>query len=543
MSTTGIEIENIAKSTAKKSSITIGAHRKLTLADVKKLADTCEVRLNPEVIPQIENTYRFLKSCVDNRTPIYGVNTHFGDQVHFLDTHLKNTESTSYEACITSRQMNLIRSHRCALGDIVPLEIVRVAMMLRAHCLAQGYSGVTLAAIHALLNYVNAGITPLVPKYGSIGASGDLIPLACIAAAIIGEEVNVMYQNEIMPASHAMQIAKLTPLKPQLRDGLALINGTSFMTAISSLALYQLKRLFKQMLCAIGMALEAMQVITSGYHPLVHRLKLQSGENSVNDFLLEFWKGSQLLFDLDELRLATLTEEKHTTRSVQDYYSLRSVAQGFGPFQENLVRATDWIENEMNAVSDNPIIDTNENKIYHCANFMGYYVTNACDILKMDIAQASTWIHALLANLVHPRKNHDLPANLVSDPGRHNGFRPIQLLAASLAVQNRKLAQSHQAHMLPTEGDNQDVNSLGTHAALDLREATDNLERLTAILFLASTQALEFRGQEKAGKKSRIIHKIIRRHSATVAVCRPLSEEIHAIITLLKEEKIGFVST
>jgi histidine ammonia-lyase len=192
----------------------------------------------------------------------------------------------------------------------------------------------------------------------------------------------------------------------------------------------------------------------------------------------------------------------------------------------------------MNSVNDNPIIDTVENKVHHNANFMGYYITDASDKLKIDIAQASTWIHALLANLVHPRKNHHLPANLVQNPGRQNGFRPLQLLAASLAVQNRKLAQAHQAFMLPTEGDNQDVNSLGTHAAFDLRDAVNNLERLTAILFLASVQALEFRGIEKAGLQSRQIYDVIRKHSATVADCRPMSDEIASICQLMEDEKI-----
>jgi len=268
----------------------------------------------------------------------------------------------------------------------------------------------------------------------------------------------------------------------------------------------------------------------------VHHLKRQSGEIKVNEFLLDFWQGSQLITDLDELRDAQKTTDNH--RPVQDYYSLRAVSQGFGPLQENLERAIIWIENEMNSVNDNPIIDAAEQKIHHSANFMGYYITDACDMLKMDIAQASTWLHALLANLIHPRKNHGLPANLVENPGTQNGFRPIQLLAAALAVQNRKLAQNHQAYTLPTEGDNQDVNSLGTHSALDLQEAVANLERLTAILLLAATQALEQRGIEKSSKQSQAVYKIIREYSPKVSDCRPMSDEMNMIISLLDEERI-----
>jgi histidine ammonia-lyase len=527
-----------------KTHIAIGHDRKLTLQEVSRLvAEKVAIVLSFTSYPAMEASYRFLQACIDQHLPIYGINTNFGDQICFLDAHLKTDDRALYQQSINERQENIIKSLACSVGNIVPPEIIKVTMMLRAHCLAQGYSGVSCAAVEAILAYLNAGITPIVRQYGSIGASGDLIPLASLAAGIIGEEVDVLYQGEIMKAPRAIELAGLEKFKPQLRDGLALVNGTSFMTAIASLALCDLKRLFRQMLYAVGMALESMLVISSAYHPLVHQLKQQAGENIVNHILLNFWEGSQLLSNLDELRAIHAAQSKAIEKTayvkpMQDYYSLRAVPQGFGPLQENLTRAITWIENEMNSVNDNPIVDAENGHIHHGANFMGYYVTDACDMLKMDLAQASSWIHALLANMVHPRKSHNLPANLVQDPGKNNGFRSMQLLAAALAVQNRKLAQTHQAFMLPTEGDNQDVNSLGTHAALDLKEAVANLERLTAILLLASAQALELRGIKKAGKKTQQIYQAIRECSPAVLDCRPMTEEIHAIIGLLKEERI-----
>ena len=516
------------------SAVTIGHGCQLTIASSHTLAHYLSpVALPPQAMELIESSYQFLKVHVDSRVPIYGINTNFGDQVRYIDTAIKKVDALDYYDSINERQENIIRSLSCGLGKIVPPHIVRVTMMLRAHCLAQGYSGVHPELINALLDFINAGITPVVRCYGSIGASGDLIPLAMIAAALIGEQVPVMYQNKVMMAPEAIQAAGLKAYKPVLRDGLALINGTSFMTAISSLAIYDLHHLFPQMLAAVAMTLEALLVISSAYHPMVHQLKKQQGEIAINQFFIDFWEGSQLLTDLNELRTTDCTY-----KPVQDYYSIRSVPQGFGPFQENLTRAITWIENEMNSVNDNPVIDAASEHIHHSANFMGYYVTDACDILKMNSAQASTWLHALLANLVHPRKNHDLPVNLVPNPNQHNGFRSMQLLAAALAVQNRKLAQAHQAVTLPTEGDNQDVNSLGTHAALDLQESVANLERLTAILLLASTQALELRGIEKASKRAQSIHSQIRQYSAKIENCRPMTEEIELVINLLKEGKI-----
>lgn len=516
------------------SIISIGRGRRLSISSSPALADYISpVALPPQSLEVIEASYQFLKVHVDSRVPIYGVNTNFGDQVRYIDASIKETDSLDYYDSINERQENIIRSLSCGLGDVVSPRIVRVTMMLRAHCLAQGYSGVHPELINSLLDFLNAGITPCVRCYGSIGASGDLIPLAMIAAALIGEEVAVIYQDRVMMAPEAIRLAGLKAYKPIMRDGLALINGTSFMTAIASLAIYDLNRLFTQMLSAIAMTLESLLVISSAYHPMVHQLKHHRGETAINQFFVDFWEGSQLLTDLDELRTTD-----YSYKPVQDYYSIRSVPQGFGPFQENLERAIEWIEKEMNSVNDNPVIDSEEGHIHHSANFMGYYITDACDIMKMNISQASTWMHALLANLVHPRKNHNLPVNLVPDPRKNNGFRSMQLLSAALAVQNRKLGQSHQSFTLPTEGDNQDVNSLGTHAAFDLQEAVTNLERLTAILILAASQALELRGIEKASKKAQFIHQIIRQYSPKIEACRPMTEEIEVIINLLRDGRI-----
>ncbi|MBA2654800.1 MAG: aromatic amino acid lyase [Gammaproteobacteria bacterium] len=537
-------IQNHPDRTTGTDEIIIGRGCKLTISDAKKLFhNNPRVNLSVESKNEMQRSYDFLKGYIDQRLPIYGINTHFGDQVNLLDPNLAPQNTTEkYGESINQRQLNLIKSHACGLGSILSPDIVKTAMLLRGHCLSQGFSGATPQVVTAIINFINHDIVPIVRCYGSIGASGDLIPLAMIAAAMVGEEVDVLYQGKLMKAPLALKMAGLQKFQPEGRDGLALINGTSLMTAIASLAVYDLHRIFKQALSAIAMALESMLVIESAYHPLVHQLKQQQGEILVNDFLLAFWKGSQLLTDLDELRQSNLTHltqnDSKPARAVQDFYSLRSVAQGFGPFHENLERATTWIENEMNSVNDNPIVDYVTQKIHHNANFMGYYVTDACDILKMNISQASTWLHALLANLVHPRKSQHLPANLVEDPGTQNGFRPLQLLAASLAVQNRKLAQVHQSYMLPTEGDNQDVNSLGTHAALDLKESTANFERLTAILLLAACQALEFRGLEKSSPRAKEIHSVMREHFAPVTSCRPLSDEIENIVSVLQSDII-----
>ncbi|MDP3710444.1 MAG: aromatic amino acid ammonia-lyase [bacterium] len=527
----------------KNETILLGGASTLTLEDCFKIGNQyAEVHLHPKAKNMMLDSHRVLTDFLKKRLPVYGSNTHFGNQVNLPDTLLIK-DPDEYKEGVNKRQLNLIESHNCGLGAEVSQEIVRVTMALRAHCLALGYSGVRPEVAEQLINFINKKIHPVVRTYGSVGASGDLIPLSAIASALCGLETDVYFMNKKVSAQQAIKMAELDKLNPEVREGLALANGTSFMTAIATLAAYKLQRLFNSMLASLALSLEALEIIGDAHHPLVHTLKRQKGEQEINNFFLNFWKGSQLIKKLDDIRkdISEKIKNKEIIEKIpglQDYYSLRSVAQGFGPFKENLERAVAWIEGEINSVNDNPIISVKPPKIYHCANFMGYYVTDSCDILKMDIAQASTWLHAILANLVHPRKNSGLPANLVKQPGINNGFRPIQILAASLAVQNRKLAQAQQSFMLPTEGDNQDVNSLGTHAALDLKKSVDNLEYLVSILLLASVQALELRGLSLASLEARKIHRAIRKVSSFLNSDRSLTVDIEKVVVLMKEHGI-----
>lgn len=526
------------------STIIIGGNSKLTLESCFKVGrEMKNLSLDPKANKKIDSSHRILENFSKLRLPVYGLNTQFGNNANMLDANITNG-SNEYNQSVKKRQLNLVISHNVGLGDETAEEVVRVAMMLRAHCLGLGHSGVRPEVIQALINFVNNGIHPIINRYGSIGASGDLIPLASVAAAMCGEDTPVMYQGKKISAKEAIKKAGLKAIEPEEREGLALINGTSFMTANASLTIFDLRRLFNQLLSAIAMSLESLLIFDSPYQPFVHELKGHKGEIEINDFFIDFWKGSNLIRKLNHAREQSLHSVKtkknsnNYSENLQNYYSLRSVPQGFGPFKENLENAIRWIETEMNSVNDNPVISINPEEIYHSANFMGYYVTVACDTLKMDIAQASTWIHAILAIMIHPNKNFGLPANLVNRPDINNGYRPLQILSASLAVQNRKLAQSQQAFMLPTEGDNQDVNSLATHAAFDLKEAYNNLERLTAILMLASTQALEFRGIKNAATRSKNIHKTIRTVSPFLENDHSMSAEIQKLIELMRNGKI-----
>lgn len=525
-----------------RSTVKIGAGSKVSIADVANVArHRVSAHLSGSAVRQMKRSNLTLLQYVDRRVPIYGLSTQFGDQVKMIDDYIKEKDDRRYRQSIRDRQINLVRSHNCGVGEEAPVDAVRGAMLLRAHCLSLGYSGVRRQVVDSLLTFLRRDISPVVRRYGSIGASGDLIPLSAIAAALVGEDVEVWHEGKKTTMGAVGKHQHVTPLALDGREGLALINGTSFMTSMTALAVHDLEILFHNMMLGISVSLECLSVIDSAYEPLVHKLKNHSGSIDVNAFIIKAWKGSKLIRRLGDEREKVGNGSGRPAaelNNLQDYYSLRSVSQGFGPFKENLDRSLRWVENEINSVNDNPIIDSRKKQVLHGANFMGYYITEVCDTLKMDIAQASTWLHAILANFVHPRKNFGLPTNLVRQSNVYSGFRPLQILAAALAVENRKFAQSHQAYTLPTEGDNQDVNSLGTHASFDLTDSVNNLSQIVAIFVLAAAQAVELRGLNLVSVSGKKLHNFVRGISSILTVDRSTSVEIRELAKGLIGQRI-----
>lgn len=503
--------------------IILGGGKKIKIAEIEEAArKKAPVSQAPAAIKKMEKSRRALEKAVSRGNLVYGVTTQFGGDIGLASGFNKAAGGEGvFLDFLKQRQINLINSHNCGLGEETPEDIVRAAMLLRVNSLSLGFSGARPEAAKILVEFLNKGVVPVVRRFGSVGASGDLIPLAAIASALIGEG-ECFYKGKKYRTKNLLKKLKIKPLNLEAKEGLALINGTSFMTAISSLAVSDVQKLFPAVLSGLALSLEAMLGIKGAYHPFIHKAKGHQSQIKINNFFKDFWKGSQLIREND----------------FQDYYSLRAIPQGFGPFYENIKKAANWIETEANSANDNPLIGGGF-KIHNGANFMGYYVTEACDILKIDIAQASSWIHAVVANLIHPRKNKGLPANLVKYPEKNIGMKALQILAASLAVQNRKLALPNQAVMIPTEGDNQDVNSLGTHAAFDLKESCENLERLAAILLIVAVQALELRGIGKAGKRAKNLHRIIRREVPFLKKDRPLAGDIEKVVGMIRRGEIN----
>lgn len=519
--------------------ILLGKFHWLTLSEVILIVNgDSKISLDKMAKREVLLARKVLLRFIHGRLPVYGVNTQYGD-----DAYRVNIDG-SYQAYLTSltrRQQNVIYALSCGMGEEVSERIVRATLLLRVQALAQGVSGIDPELIEMLIALLRCHISPLIYRYGSVGASGDLIPLSSIALTLTGRG-KVRLAGKILSAKKVLKQCGIKPRTLQMKEGLSIVNGTSFSTAIAALAIYELCYLLPLSIAASATVAEVMLAMDSSYEPFVHKIKHHSGQIKVAQFVKECWEKSSLIRSLDELRKqwhdSLLSHGKATQEHVQDFYSLRSIAHGFGPFYENLERAVQWIEEEINSANDNPVIDVKNRKIHHGANFLTDYVAVISDQLRADVAKASTWMHALLGNLIHPRKNRGLPSNLMRDPNKYTGFKTLQLLVASLAIHNRNRSFPISSVMLPTEGDNQDVVSLGTHSAFDFLEVTENYARITAIMFFAVAQAIDIRGVKKASTTARKIRKFVRKTSPFLDKDRPLGDELKILTESLRSSNV-----
>lgn len=512
------------------TTLEIGPNTWLKLQHVYDVVHTLQkVALTLESKQAMEKSREVLQDFVDNRLPVYGVSTQFGGDANCVQI---NGDEEQYLASMLNRQHNLIMALSCGVGELCSDEIVRATLLLRAQANAQGVSAIRVEVVEYILALLNNNCLPLMHRYGSVGSSGDLIPLASIALGIMGKQ-NLKKDNKILPAKEVLTQIGLKPLVLQIKEGLSIVNGSSFSTAIASTAVHKLCYLLPLSIAVLAVCCEAMLAIDNAYHPFVHQSKHHLGQIKIADFILECWKESANVRSLKKLR-NTWKEALGDTQGekfehVQDFYSLRCIAHGFGPFWENLKNAVKVIEEEINSANDNPIIDSQEREIFHGANFMTDYIAVTSDHLRADIAKASTWLHAILANLIHPRKSRGLPANLIDNPEQQSGFKAVQIMVASLAIHNRSRTLPVSSVMLPTEGDNQDMVSLGTHSAFDLLEVTENYGLIIAALLIASAQAIEIRGLQNAGNMAQKISNFVRKRCPFVKEDRPLSNEIKQI--------------
>jgi histidine ammonia-lyase len=477
----------------------------LTFADVDLVAiGAADVSFGPAARARAEKSHAFMKKVAASDAAVYGLTTGCGPLAH------RRIDPRDRERF----QRNLVRSHAVSLGEPLPSAFVRAAMTVRAHVLARGYSGVDPAAIETLVGMINAGVHPIVREVGSVGASGDLVELAQIALAVLGEG-DVQYGGAITSAANALKAAGLKPLTPVHREGLALMNGTSCHTGAAAVVLAKGKRVAHAGEVAAVMVLEALCGKSEAFDDAFQRLRPHAGQGKVAALLASMTRGSRLL-------------DAESPAGSQDAYTLRCIPQVLGTVEDSLDAAREVIATELGSVSDNPLFLIDEDRVVHGGNFHGQPVAMALDQIKIAMVELGVMSERRLARLLDPQLNRGLPAFLAGEDDSSSGFMGLQFCSSSMAADNAVLAAPVSVHSVPTNANNQDVVSMGMVAARQAARVLDNVERMVAIELLCAAQALDVRGSEHAGVGTRAVHRAIREHISVLREDRPLRNDVDA---------------
>lgn len=458
----------------------IEVNERLTLREMEQILYNGEtIRISEKLRSQVVASYEFLKEFSKDKV-IYGINTGFGPMAQWRieDEHLKEL------------QYNIIRSHSTGAGERLPDICVRAAMLSRLKTFLEGHSGVHVTLIDLLIEFVNRGICPVVPRHGSVGASGDLVQLAHIALTLIGEG-ELSYRGEIRPAGEVMAENGLEPLQMHIREGLAVTNGTAVMTGIGTVNYLQTERLLGwEILCSV-----MMNEIASSYDDfmseVLNGLKFHPGQIRVAELMRSLSEGSKLLRNR-KLELFHKSGEQVFKQKVQPYYSLRCVPQILGPVYDTLMNAGQVIEDEVNSVDDNPIVDMASANVIHGGNFHGDYISFEMDKLKIAVTKMTMLAERQMNYLFHDRINGILPPFVnLGVLGLNYGLQASQFTATSTTAESQTLSNPMYVHSIPNNNDNQDIVSMGTNSALICRTVVENCSQVLAIHLMALVQAVD----------------------------------------------------
>jgi histidine ammonia-lyase len=460
---------------------------------------------------RLERSYAFIQALAARGQPVYGLTTGCGPLASQRIPAERREEF----------QRNLVRSHAVTLGTPHPAVFVRAAMAVRAHVLARGYSGIDPAALDILVTMLNSGVHPIVRAIGSVGASGDLVELAQMALAVLGEG-DVDVHGVTVPAAEALRRAGVSPLVPRYRDGLALMNGTSFHTGAAAVLFARAWRIAAAAQIAAAMVLEGLRGNLEAFDPAFQETRPHPGQRQVAEGILQLTAGS------------TLVRDGEASAGSQDAYTLRCIPQVMGAALDLFSAAGRVIEIEINSISDNPLFLAAEDRVVHGGNFHGQPVAMALDQIKTAAVELGVMSERRLARLLDPKLNNGLPPFLIHDgAGLRSGFMGLQYCASSMVADNAVLAAPASVHSVPTNANNQDIVSMGMVAARQAGQVLDNVERIIAIELLCAAQALDLRADAHAGVGTRAAHALIREHAPPVIEDRPLRDDVEAMHQLI----------
>jgi histidine ammonia-lyase len=475
----------------------------LRIEDVWSVAlDGAEVALSEDAREKMRAARDLVERAAHgSREHTYGINTGFG---RFVSKSIPEEQTEEL-------QLRLLRSHACGVGDPYPPEIVRAAMLLRANALAKGTSGARVETVELLLECLGRGVLPAVPSRGSVGASGDLAPLAHLALPLVGEG-EAWHDGELLPGADALAAAGLEPTRLAAKEGLSLVNGTQFMAAYGALGVVRARRLAQAADVACALSVEALQGSRTSFLPQIHRLRPLRGQLDSAANVLRLLEGS------------AINEAHKWCDKVQDAYSLRCAPQVHGASRDLL-----------DYVADNPLVLVEDELLVSNGNFHGQPLAFALDALAMACAELANISERRVERLVNPNLSDGLPAFLTVDGGLNSGFMIPQYVAASLVSENKALCHPASVDSIPTSAGQEDHVSMGNAAGLKAWQVLANSERALAIELLAAAQAVEFLAPLEPGAGVRAAHDLIRTLSPRLRDDRPLAADIEAVAGAIRD--------
>jgi len=484
----------------------------LKLADVVAVArGGVRVALAPSALPRIVRGREYVERLLAEDAVVYGVTTGFGK---FSDVRVPASD-------VLALQRNLVLSHCCGVGEPLGPEETRAMMLLRANVLAKGYSGARPIVLETLLAALNAGVLPLIPRKGSVGASGDLAPLAHLTAVLIGEG-EAVYDGRRMPGGQALRAAGIEPLVLQAKEGLALINGTQMMTAVGVLSLWEAEHLSKAADIAAAQAVEALRGTRTPYLAITHAVRPHTGQVATARNLLRLLEESEIMVSHEGCG------------KVQDAYSLRCAPQVHGAVKDAVAFVRRVLEVEVNSATDNPLVFPEEERIISGGNFHGQPVAQAMDFLAVALTELANISERRVECMMDPSTSDHLPAFLTAHGGLHSGLMMVQVTAAALVSECKTLAHPACVDSIPTSANKEDFVSMGSFAALKAREVVANVSRVIGIELLCGAQGLEFRESLRPGRGVAAAHGVIRERVAALAEDRPQAPDIEALAETIR---------
>jgi len=489
--------------------------RPLGLAELRRIySEPIQVRIHERAIRAVRDSHAATMTLASGEAAAYGINTGFG---LLAQTRIPTAQRTLL-------QRNIILSHSAGVGPLLDDSIVRLMMVLKLASLLQGFSGVSEPLVKFLEGLINLRLYPCVPAQGSVGASGDLAPLAHMSLAVLGLGT-IRREGRIMPAKQALEQAGMDPLELGPKEGLALLNGTQVSTALALASLFELEEGFAAAMVSGAMSLDALQGSDVPFDPRIHSLRGHAGQAQVAQVYRELLAGSEI------------RESHRTCERVQDPYSLRCQPQVMGACLDLVMQSAETLLTEANAVTDNPLIFATSGEVLSGGNFHAEPVAFAADVLALACAEIGSIAERRISLLVDPKMS-GLPAFLALDSGVNSGFMMAQVTAAALVAENRMLCHPASVDSIPTSANQEDHVSMATHGARRLLTMTGNLHHIIAIELLAACQGLDFRKPLKTSGALQQAHEALRARVPFATQDRLLAEDIEATAQVIRTRPV-----